>query len=300
MTSATLHCFAEAAGPAKQLAALLGVQGTEVSVHRFPDGESLVRVAETGPVALLYRALDDPNAKLVEVLLAASALRDGGARQVILIAPYLAYMRQDTAFRPGEAVSQRVIGRLLAGAFDGILTVDPHLHRVSTLGEVIPDVPAIAITAAPLLAAAVDHDAAPVLVGPDEESRQWVGAVARLAGLPFIVGRKQRRGDRDVIVTFEDAAQIAGRPVVLVDDLVSSGRTLIEAAAGLLAAGASRVDALAVHSLASAADIAAMHAAGIGSIRASDSVAGPLAQLPLAPALAQAIIEQGWTGAPRT
>ena len=300
MTSATLHCFAEAAGPAKQLAALLGVQGTEVAVHRFPDGESLVRVAETGPVALLYRSLDDPNAKLVEVLLAASALRDGGARQVILIAPYLAYMRQDTAFRPGEAVSQRVIGRLLAGAFDGILTVDPHLHRVSALGEVIPDVPAIAITAAPLLAAAVDHDSAPVLVGPDEESRQWVGAVARLAGLPFIVGRKQRRGDRDVIVTFEDAAQIAGRPVVLVDDLVSSGRTLIEAAAGLLAAGASRVDALAVHSLASAADIAAMHAAGIGSIRASDSVAGPLAQLPLAPALAQAIIEQGWTGAPRT
>lgn len=300
MTSATLHCFTEAAGPAKQLAALLGVQGTEVAVHRFPDGESLVRVAETGPVALLYRSLDDPNAKLVEVLLAASALRDGGARQVILIAPYLAYMRQDMAFRPGEAVSQRVIGRLLAGAFDGILTVDPHLHRVSTLGEVIPDVPAIAITAAPLLAAAIDHDAAPVLVGPDEESRQWVGAVAHLAGLPFIVGRKQRRGDRDVAVTFDDAGAIAGRPVVLVDDLISSGRTLVEAAAGLLAAGASRVDALAVHSLASAADIAAMHAAGIATIRASDSVAGPLAQLPLAPALAQAIIEQGWTGAPRT
>ena len=63
---------------------------------------------------------------------------------------------------------------------------------------------------------------------------------------------------------------------------------------------ASRVDALAVHSLASAADIAAMHAAGIASIRATDSVAGPLAQLPLASALAQAIINQGWTGAPRT
>ena len=80
-------------------------------------------------------------------------------------------------------------------------------------------------------AAPTDTGTAPVLAGPDEESRQWVGAVAHLAGLPFIVGRKQRRGDRDVIVTFEDAAQIAGRPVVLVDDLISSGRTLIEAAA---------------------------------------------------------------------
>ncbi len=299
MTGAALHCFAEAAGPARALSALLGVECAEIAVHRFPDGESLVQVAETGPVALLYRSLDDPNAKLVEVLLAASALRDRGARQVILIAPYLGYMRQDMAFRPGEAVSQRVIGRLLADAFDGVLTVDPHLHRVSMLGEVIPDIAAIAITAAPVLAAAIDHDAAPVLAGPDEESRQWVSAVAAVAGLPFILGTKQRRGDRDVAVTFGGSTAVAGRPVVLVDDLISSGRTLIEAAAALHAAGAARVDALAVHSLASPADIAAMHAAGIASIRATDSVAGPLAQLPLAPALARAIIEHGWTGAPR-
>ncbi len=300
MTAAALHCFAETADAGRGLAALLGVECAEVAVHRFPDGESLVRVAETAPTALLYRALDDPNAKLVELLLAAAALRDRGALRVILIAPYLAYMRQDIAFRPGEAVSQRVIGRLLAGAFDGVLTIDPHLHRVQSLGEVIPDVPAIAITAAPLLAAAIDHQAAPVLAGPDAESLQWVGLVARLAGLPFIVGRKQRRGDRDVIVTFEDAPQIAGRPVVLIDDLISSGRTLIEAAAGLHAAGAVRIDALAVHGLASAPDIAAMHAGGIATILTTDSVAGPLARLPVASLLAQAIIDNGWTGAPCT
>lgn len=300
MTSAMLHFFAEAAGPAKELAALLGVEYAPVAVHRFPDGESLVQVAGTGPVALLNRSLDDPNAKLVEVLLAASALRDCGARQVFLVAPYLAYMRQDKAFRFGEAVSQRVIGRLLADTFDGVLTIDPHLHRVHSLGEVIADVPAIAITAAPLLAAAIDNQAARVLAGPDVESHQWVGGVARLAGLPFIVGRKQRRGDRDVTVTFDDATQIAGRQVMLVDDLISSGRTLIKAASGLYAAGAAQVDALVVHSLASTADIAAMHAAGIASIRATDSVAGPLAQLPLASTLAQAIIDQGWTGAPHT
>lgn len=299
MTNATLHCFAEAAGPARELAVLLGVERSEVEVRRFPDGESLVRVGETGPVALLYRSLDDPNAKLVEVLLAATALRDRGARQVILIAPYLAYMRQDMAFRPGEAVSQRVIGRLLAGAFDGVLTIDPHLHRVHTLGEVVPDIPAIAITAAPVLAAAIDHQAAPILAGPDAEARQWVSAVATRAGLPFILGTKQRRGDRDVAVTFKETGGIAGRRVLLIDDLISSGRTLIDAAAVLYASGVARVDALAVHSLASAADIAAMHAAGIASIRATESVAGPLGQLPIAPALAQAIIEQGWTGAPR-
>lgn len=69
-----------------------------------------MRVPAAAPVVILHRSLDDPDAKLVELLLAASAARELGARRVVLVAPYLAYMRQDQAFRAGEAVSQRVIG----------------------------------------------------------------------------------------------------------------------------------------------------------------------------------------------
>lgn len=294
MTAAALHVFAGAELPAARLAAMLGLASAPITVHRFPDGESLVRVAETATTALVYRPLDDPNVKLIEVLFAAAALRDRGARRVMLIAPYLGYMRQDIAFRPGEAVSQRVIGKLLAGAFDGVLTIDPHLHRVHALDEVMPGIAAIAATAAPVLAAAIDRQGAPVLAGPDSESRQWVAEVARIAGLPFIVGTKLRHGDRDVEIAFPDAGAVAGQPVVLVDDLVSSGRTLIEAATVLRAAGAARIDALAVHCLASAEDIAAMHAAGIASIRATDTITGPVADLSVAPVLAQALRHQGW------
>ena len=99
---------------AERLAQALGVPCRTVTVHRFPDGESLVRVEPSPETAFLYRSLDHPNDKLVELLLAVSALRANGAAKVVLIAPYLAYMRQDIAFHDGEAISQRVVGKLLA------------------------------------------------------------------------------------------------------------------------------------------------------------------------------------------
>jgi len=297
MTQALIHYFAQDTIPAQKLVAALQADGAPIEVHPFPDGESLVRVADTASTALVYCSLNDPNTKLVELLLAAAALRDRGARRVMLIAPYLGYMRQDIAFRPGEAVSQKVIGRLLADTFDGVLTIDPHLHRIATLNEAIPDIPAIAISATPLLAQALAEASDTVLAGPDSESHQWVSEVARLAGLPFIIGEKQRHGDRDVQVAYADAGKVTGKHVVLVDDLISSGRTLIEAAKALYGAGAARVDALAAHSLASNADIAALGAAGIATIRASDSVAGDLNTIPTASLLADAIRRNGWLAA---
>lgn len=297
MTASLIHYFLADTAPAQRFADALKADAAPIEVHRFPDGESLVRVSETASTALVYCSLNDPNVKLVELLLAAAALRDGGASCVMLIAPYLGYMRQDIAFRPGEAVSQKVIGRLLAETFDGLLTIDPHLHRIATLGEAIPDIPAIAISATPLLAAELANARETVLAGPDSESRQWVGEVARLCGLPFLVGAKQRHGDRHVEVVYAEASRVTGKRVVLVDDLISSGRTLIEAAGALYAAGAVRVDALASHCLASDADRASLGEAGIATIRATDSVAGDVNTIPSASLLADAIRQSGWLGA---
>ena len=245
---------------------------------------------------LLYRSLDNPNAKLVELLLAAAAARDNGARRVVLVAPYLAYMRQDMAFQPGEAVSQQVVGRLIASHFDGLVTVDPHLHRIASLSEVVPGIPALSLSAAPVLAAAIAREDRPVLVGPDSESRPWVEAIALPLGLEVLLGEKRRHGDRDVELAIAGVERAAGRPVLLVDDVISSGVTMIEAAGLLLAAGAARVEALATHCLASADDLARMQAAGISSIRATRTVDGPTACLPVASLLAQAIRGQEWVG----
>ena len=294
--TATLLTFAECRTPARALAAELDIPCDEVSLHRFPDGESLVRVPASGETALLYRSLDDPNAKLVELILAAAALRDNGVRKVMLVAPYLAYMRQDMAFHPGEAVSQRVIGQLISDHFDGLVTIDPHLHRIARLSEAVPRIPAISLSAAPVLSAAIAPDDRPVLVGPDSESRQWVDAIAAPLGLDVLLGEKVRHGDRQVEVAISGIEKAAGKRAVLVDDVISSGQTLIAAARQLLDAGATRVEALATHCLASAEDLARMEAAGIARIRTAQTVNGSTACIPVAALLAEAIRTEGWIG----
>ncbi len=286
--------FADSAEPAARLAGALGVPCHEVSVHRFPDGESLVRVPEAPETALLYRSLDRPNAKIVELLLAASALRDGGTLRLVLVAPYLAYMRQDIAFRPGEAVSQRVIGGLLAQHCDALITLDPHLHRVASLAEVMPGIDAVSVSAAPVLAAALDGMANPLLVGPDEESRQWVEAIARPRGLEVLLGRKRRLGDCQVELAIDGIERAAGRTAVLVDDLVSSGGTIRAAAKLLHEAGAARIEVLATHCLAAEDDLAELSEAGISALRATDTVAGPASAVPVAGLLAGELRRLGW------
>lgn len=295
--SAALFAFADGAAAAARLAERCGIALHPVEVRRFPDGESLVRVEGAAETAILFRSLDDPNAKLVELLLAASALRDGGARRVVLVAPYLAYMRQDMAFHPGEAVSQRVIGRLLAGSFDGLVTVDPHLHRIARLDQAMPGIPALAVSAAPALVAAIADglDPGTVLVGPDSESRPWVESIAGPLGLEVLVGEKVRNGDRDVTLTIPGIERVKGRPVLLVDDMVSSGTTLIACAGQLRAAGATHLAALATHSLASPADMARLASHGI-VLSATDSTEGPGATIPLAGVLHEALRGQGWLG----
>ena len=272
--NAVLHHFAAYEVGARELAADLGIHCQPVTVHRFPDGESLVRVRPGSGTALLYCSLDRPDDKLVQLLLAASALRDGGAERVVLIAPYLAYMRQDQAFAAGEAVSQHVIGGLIASHFDGLVTVDPHLHRTPSLTAVMPGIVAINVSAAGAIAAAISDSASPdtILVGPDEESRVWVEAIAKELGLDVSIGEKVRRGDRTVGVAFKDIGRVAGRPAILVDDLVSSGGTLIASASQLLAAGATRLGAVVTHCLASSEDLHAISASGISSLVATSTV----------------------------
>ena len=299
--SAAIFAFPEMLAQAEALGRRCAVPVHPVGVRQFPDGESLITAPAHGAhTALLLRSLDDPNAKLVELLLASAALRDGGVRRVILIAPYLAYMRQDMAFHPGEAVSQRVIGGLLAQWFDGVVTVDPHLHRIERLNQAIPGIPALALSAAPALVAALaeELDPATVLVGPDSESRPWVESIAAPLGLHVLVGEKVRHGDRAVTLELPGISAVRDRPALLVDDVISSGTTLIACADLLRAAGASGIAAVATHALASPADMARMAAAGISRIRATDATTHPAATIQLARVLADAIRAAGWLETP--
>ncbi len=277
---------------AQRLASALGWPLHPVQRHRFPDGETRLRLPpQLPPRVAILRGLQQPNAKLTELWLAAAGARELGARQLGLAAPYLAYMRQDIAFTPGEVVSQRHLGRLLAQGFECVITIDPHLHRVATMDEVVPGRRGVALSAAPLLGrwlAAQVPDA--LLVAPDEEAEQWVAAAAREQGLSYLVSRKQRLGDREVRVSIPPA-ELAGRAVVLLDDVASTGRTLLDATATLRGRGAASVDVAVTHGLFVGDAIERLREAGVRHIWSTDSVPHASNCVSVAPLLAQALAD---------
>jgi ribose-phosphate pyrophosphokinase len=284
-----LHAFPDSLVFARKLGSALGWPVERIALHHFPDWESLVRVRATpGAPAIVVRSLNDPNAKLVELLLAADALRRASAGPLTLVCPYLAYMRQDRLFTPGEPISQRVVGTLLGGAFDRVLCVEAHLHRVKTLGEVFP-CPAESLPAAPALTDWLrTHAVGALLVGPDEESEPWVRALAERAGLAFRIGVKRRRGDAEVELRLPALPAGVAR-AVLVDDIASTGATLAAGARALQAAGAPRVDALVVHAIFAEGALPALRAAGIARIASTDTIPHPTNEVGVAPLLAAAL-----------
>jgi ribose-phosphate pyrophosphokinase len=287
---------------AELLAVRLGVTAGEIAVHTFPDGEIRVTVKRAPAVAIVYASLDRPNDKLLTLMLASEAYRRSGVRRLVLVAPYLCYMRQDAAFQPGEAISQTVVGGLLASAFDRIVTVDAHLHRTSDIREVFPGIEADNLSAMPAIAdslRATGFDRTAIVVGPDAESEAWVSDLAARLELPYIAARKTRHGDRSVEIELPRPDAVAGRPVLLVDDLVSSGGTLAVCARVLGAAGATSIDALVTHALFPPETTHELARAGIRSVRSTNSVPHATNAIALDGLLAQALereIEQTMPG----
>ncbi|NRF66755.1 ribose-phosphate diphosphokinase [Aquincola sp. S2] len=291
MSPALLLAFDDEWRLAQALAAALALPLERIERHRFPDGELKLTLPPALPESvLLLRGLHQPNHKLVEILIAAPAARELGARSVLLVSPYLAYMRQDIAFTPGEAVSQRHIAGLLAREVDALVTIDPHLHRIQSLDDVMPGCRAVSVTAARALGAWVQREVPQaLLLGPDEEALQWVAEAGRAFGLDYATCHKQRRGDRDVHVTLPPTLPLAGRAIVLMDDVASTGRTLIEATLACLAAGAASVDVAVTHALFVGDAYAQLRASGVRHVWASDAVPHESAVIPVAPLLADAV-----------
>ncbi|MGX1349622.1 ribose-phosphate pyrophosphokinase [Bradyrhizobium elkanii] len=278
MTCAAIQWLPASAGIGRQLAERLGVPGHEIALHRFPDGELRVTVGSAAPTAIICCSLNEPNEKLIALLFAAEALRRGGATRLVLAAPYLAYMRQDAAFHSGEAISQRAIGDFFVNTFDRVITMEAHLHRAATLDDVFRGIEADNLNATSVLEPALRADAldpATLIVGPDAESRPWVSDLAGRLGLAHAVGEKIRRGDRSVQIVFSDPAPFLHRPVLVIDDIVSSGSTLIACAEALASSGASSIDAVVIHALFPPELLNEFGRAGIRSLRSTSSVPHP-------------------------
>ena len=236
---------------ASEIAAALGAEAGQIETRRFPDGESYIRLRSDvrDRELVMVATLDRPDGKYLPLHFAAAAARELGASKVGLVAPYLAYMRQDRRFHEGEAITSVTFARLVSSSFDWLVTVDPHLHRRGSLAEIY-SIPARVGHAASLVSDWIRTNVpSPVVMGPDAESEQWVADVATRAGSPYRVLSKVRQGDRDVKITIPSLDDVRDRTPVLVDDIVSSGRTMIETVQQLRARGLPAPICVAVHAL---------------------------------------------------
>lgn len=222
----------------------------------FPDGESYLKFPQSVSKrhCVVVADLSHPNDKYLPLLFMLDTLRELGAASVGLVAPYLCYMRQDRRFVDGEAVTSRLFARDLSQHTDWLVTVDPHLHRYHSLDEIY-SVPCCVVPGAPALARWLETQEGLLLVGPDAESEQWVSDIARRSGHAFVIGEKKRLGDRHVEITLPalDAhQQLDGqqqKTAVIVDDVISSGQTILQCITALKAKGFKKIQCAAVHGI---------------------------------------------------
>lgn len=235
---------------ADSLAKAMGVQRGEFSARQFPDGESYLRItsAVEGCPCIVVADLSHPNTKYLPLLFLLETLRELGASAVGLVAPYLSYMRQDRRFVDGEAVTSRIFAKCLSRHIDWLVTVDPHLHRYHSLDEIY-SVPSRVVQGAPALAQWLKSQRNLLLVGPDSESEQWVSDIAAFSRHPFVIGEKQRFGDRHVEVSLPNIDEYKDRTAVIIDDVISSGQTILECIKTLKVKGIDSIQCVAVHGI---------------------------------------------------
>jgi ribose-phosphate pyrophosphokinase len=258
--------------------------------HQFPDGESYIRVKSecTSRDAIIVANLHQPNAKILPLIFLCETLRELGIRSITLVCPYLPYMRQDIVFKAGEGITSRFFSKLMSQYLDGLITIDPHLHRYNSLDEIYT-LKSTVLQANPLIANWIKLNIEkPLVVGPDSESEQWAASAAEMIGCPYIILEKQRFGDREVQVSSPQAKRYQDLTPVLIDDIISTGQTMIKTAEALNADGLQAPVCIGVHALFSGDAYHAMLNANIARIITCNTVPHETNGIDITSLLAQA------------
>jgi ribose-phosphate pyrophosphokinase len=269
---------------AEKLASCLSIPIKQVDLHQFPDGETKVTLPEKLPKNIIIcRSLNQPNEKLIELIITASAARNQGVEYITLVAPYLCYMRQDKAFSTGEAISQKIVGKLLSEYFDSVITIDPHLHRIKNLTDAIPNTTAITLHATDAITHFLQSKfQQPIIIGPDEESEQWVKAIAAPHQWQYTIATKQRYSDTKVNVSFSSGdspeqkkLNLTAQDIIIVDDIASTGKTLEEAVIQIKKQNPNSISIIVTHAFFVDSAIQHLNRLGVNNIWSSDSIPHP-------------------------
>ncbi len=260
---------------AKALAKKLNAAYSPLTISTFPDGDTYLKYntsVKGKKVVIVHSFQPDSEKSLYRVIFAAETAKDLGAKKVILVAPYLAFMRQDKRFHTGEAISSQIMAKHLNCCLDKIMTIDPHLHRYKSLNDIFT-ISAVKLTANQLIGQYIKKNVKnSVIIGPDWESYQWAGAIAKEVGCEHTVLEKTRFSSRHVTSRMIKPVVLQGKDVVIVDDIISTGHTMIEALKKARAQKARSVIAIGVHGLFAENGLQKMKKAGFDQIITSNCI----------------------------
>ncbi len=237
---------------AKKIAQKLKKPYSALEVTHFPDSEIKLRFnvnVKNKVVVLMQSFYGNVNDCIIETLFAAETARDLGARKVILLAPYFPYLRQDKRFNPGECISLQTIAKNIDEDFDEVYIIDPHLHREKTLKHVFK-IKTHKLTADSLIADYIKNKIKnPLIIGPDIESYKWAEKTAKIIGCESAILRKKRYSSRKVKVSLNKRIDVKNKNIVIVDDIISTGHTLLETIKLLRKLGARKITCICVHGI---------------------------------------------------
>jgi ribose-phosphate pyrophosphokinase len=287
---------------ASRVAKELSVKCGKLEIRRFPDGEKYLRVLDevkNQDLVVIQSIHHTPDELLFEYLLIADTVKDLGARRVISFFPYFAYARQDERFKPGEALSFKTVSKLIQSVgTDEIYTIDMHGHRLIKLSDVFK-IPARNLTAVPLLADYVKKTypmQRPLVIGPDAEAEQWARVAAERLGTDYDVFEKRRHGDQQVEVRPRKASA-KDREILVVDDIISTGGTIVEALKVLFAQGAKVANVACTHPILAGDALEKIRSAGAKNVIGTDTVPSPISHVSVAPLIAEQVRKAGLSGA---
>lgn len=227
----------------------LNIRHESVLFHEFPDKEVKIQCLFEciNTHIIIITSLHHPNEKILPLLFLAQTCHDLGAKSIGLLCPYLAYMRQDACFTKGEGITASYFAKLLSTYIDWLITVDPHLHRIKNLNEIY-SIPTQVLQSASLISEWIQsHIAQPLLIGPDQESIQWVQQIALAKNYPYVILEKHRQGDQLVTIKLPEMSPWPNHTPVLVDDVISSGMTMLGATEHLMKLGYVEIICIATH-----------------------------------------------------
>jgi ribose-phosphate pyrophosphokinase len=284
-----------------QLAQLIsdevGIPLTEAGVHRFPDGELHVRVHDSmrgHDVFVIQPTCHPVNENLMELFILLDALRRASAGRVTAVIPYYGYARKERKSSPREPITAKLLANFitLAGA-DRLLLLDLHADAI----EGFFDVPTDHLTARKILAEHIRSKHLPdiAVVAPDAGGAKRAEAMATLLGGPVVFMYKRRISDEQAEV-MEIAGDVSGKDCVVVEDIISTGGTMVEVAKSLRGHGARSVTVAATHPVLTNGAVARLRGAPIDEVVVTDSIPvpdsdhnPPITVLSVAPLLAEAI-----------